>query len=110
MNAINYFAVVPDQLKRNQFGGTLGGRIIKNKLFFFGSYQGTRIIGTVQPQFAYLPTAAMLQGDWSAISAPSCNGGRQLTLKAPFVNNQISPALYSPVAVAIMESGKLPIA
>ncbi len=110
MNALNYFAVVPDQLKRNQFGGTVGGPIRKNKLFFFGSYQGTRIIGTVQPQFAFMPTQAMLNGDWTAISSPGCNGGRQLTLKAPFVNNKISPALYSPVAVKIMSSGQLPIA
>ena len=110
MNAINYFAVVPDQLKRNQFGGTAGGRIIRDKLFFFGSYQGTRMIGTVSPQFAYLPTQAMLNGDWTAIASPACNGGRQLTLKAPFVNNQISSGLFSPVAVAIMRTGKLPIA
>ena len=109
LNALNYFAKVPDQLKRNQFGGTLGGPIIKDKLFFFGSYQGTRMIGTVSPQFAFLPTRDMLNGDWTAITSPACNGGRQITLKAPFTNNQISPSQFSPVAVAIMNSGKLPI-
>jgi len=110
MNALNYFAVVPDQLKRNQFGGTLGGPILKNKLFFFGGYQGTRIIGTITPQFTFTPTQAMLNGDWSAIASPACNGGRQLTLKAPFAGNKISPSAYSSVAVKIMNSGQIPIA
>jgi len=110
LNALNFFAKVPDQLKRNQFGGTIGGRIIRDKLFFFGSYQGTRMIGTVAPQFAFLPTQQMLNGDWTAIASAACNGGRPLTLKAPFTNNQISPSAFSPIAVAIMNSGKLPIA
>src|SRR5262249_27143622 len=70
MNALNYFATVPDQLKRNQYGGTIGGPVIKNKLFYFGGYQGTRIIGTVSPQFAFMPTQDMLNGDWTKITAP----------------------------------------
>ena len=39
-NARNFFALKKDSLKRNQFGGTLGAPICKNKLFVFGGYQG----------------------------------------------------------------------
>jgi outer membrane receptor protein involved in Fe transport len=109
LNARNAFATAADSLKRNQFGGAVGGRIIKDKLFFFGGYQGTRIRATPAPQFATLPTPQMLSGDWSTISSPQCNGGRQITLKAPFVNNRIDPALYSPVAANILKSGLLPV-
>src|SRR5438552_6650871 len=42
-NARNYFAVTHSTLKRNQFGGTFGGPALKNKLFFFGGYQGTTV-------------------------------------------------------------------
>ena len=39
-NARNFFAPARDSLNRNQFGGTLGAPIMKNRLFFFGGYQG----------------------------------------------------------------------
>ena len=42
VNAINYFAPKQDSLKRNQFGGTFGGRIIRDKLFFFGGLSRIR--------------------------------------------------------------------
>jgi len=37
MNARNYFASQPDNLKRNQFGGAVGGPIVRNRLFWFAS-------------------------------------------------------------------------
>jgi hypothetical protein len=100
-NARNPFAPVRDDLKRNQFGGTLGGPVLKNKLFFFGGYQGTRTRTAGGGNFSFVPTAAMMAGDWTTFASPACNGGRQINLGAPFVNNRIDPSLYSKPGLAV---------
>src|SRR5438876_9867225 len=105
-NARNAFATKRDTIKRNQFGGTAGGPIMKNKLFFFAGYQGTTLRQDPSDTIAFVPTAAMLAGDFTAFAAPACNGGRQIALRAPFVNNRVDPALYSKPALAL--SSKLP--
>ena len=54
---------------QNQFGGTFGGRIVRDKLFFFGSYQGTRD-RNISQRFGTVPTEAMRSGDFSASPNP----------------------------------------
>jgi len=102
-NARHYFAEKQGTLKRNQFGGTLGGPIQQNKVFFFGGYQGTTIRSDPQSRKYFVPTAAMLAGDFTAFASPACNGGRAITLGAPFVNNRVDPALFGKATVNVAE-------
>ncbi|MBM3818833.1 MAG: carboxypeptidase regulatory-like domain-containing protein [Acidimicrobiia bacterium] len=95
-----------DGLRRNQLGGTFGGPIVRDRLFFFTGYQGTFTRTTPADRISYVPTAAMLAGDFTAIASPACNNGRQLNLGAGFVGNRISPAAFSPAALRI--AGFLP--
>ena len=54
-----------DLIKRNQFGGTFGGPIVKNRLFFFGSYQGMVLRNVSGASTAVVPTAAQRSGNFS---------------------------------------------
>jgi len=102
-NARNFFAPVRDGLKRNQFGGTLGGAIIKDKAFFFAGYQGTYESVAPSANIVFLPTAATMQGDFTAMMSPLCNNGLQKNLSAPFSGNKINPSLYNQVALSYLK-------
>jgi hypothetical protein len=93
---------VDDGLKRNQFGGTLGGPLVTDRIFFFGAYQGTWTRQRPADVFSFIPTAQMLAGDFTTFASAACNATGNIALRAPFVNNRVDPALFSPAAVRIV--------
>jgi hypothetical protein len=107
LDARNFFSTTgADTLKRNQFGATAGGKIIKDKLFFFGGYQGTRNRSNPPQSVTHIPTAQMLNGDFSTIASSACGKAVQLTNPvggAPFAGNQIPVSLLNPVALGVMK-------
>ena len=114
MDARNFFAPVHDSLKRNQFGGTAGGKIVTDKLFFFGGYQGPRNRSNPPQSIAYIPTQAALDGDFSTLASAACqSSGKALTLKDPstgvaYPDNMIPQTELNPVAIT-MASKYLPV-
>ena len=109
VNARNTFAPRHDTLKRNQFGGTFGTKIIRDKLFFFGGIQATRQRTDPPQSVAYVATPAVLAGDFSAIDGPGCiSGGKGRPLvdpitKTPFANNQIPTSRFNPQALNLLK-------
>ena len=101
MNARNFKALRRDTLKRNQFGGTLGAPIIRNKMFYFVGYQGTRTRSDPADRTGFVPTAQMLAGDFSG--CPSYPA----TIKDPnggtFPGKQIPVTRFSQQALNIVK-------
>jgi hypothetical protein len=107
LDARNFFSTTgPDTLKRNTFGGTAGGHIIKDKLFYFGGFQGVQNRQNPPQLTTHIPTQAMLNGDFSTIASATC--GKALTLGDPasndtvaFPGNQIPISRFSAAAVTL---------
>ena len=66
LNARNFFSPSVPSLKQNQFGAAAGTRIIKDKLFVFGTYEGLRDHRQAQTVESFLPSAAERAGDFTA--------------------------------------------
>ena len=74
LDARNYFALVNPPYHMNQFGATLGFPIIRDKLFYFGDIQSTRISYAANSTFS-TPSALERQGDFSELLNPALTGG-----------------------------------
>lgn len=119
----NFFSLDRDQLKRNQFGGTIGGPVIiphvyngRNRTFFFFGYQGERELD-VSTSHGFIPTPAELGGDFSSLLSATNPGnpfGKAEKIDNPwshavgttapgkaFPNNQIPASALDPAALKI---------
>src|SRR5438128_3004949 len=113
LNAQNFYATSKDGLKRNQFGGTFGGPILHNKLFFFAGEQATVQRSTPTVNRSFVPTAKMLTGDFTDFASPACQSNRTVTLRGPFgtngyARNTVDPKLFSPQALALVNDSRFP--
>ncbi|MGC2822022.1 MAG: carboxypeptidase regulatory-like domain-containing protein, partial [Candidatus Sulfotelmatobacter sp.] len=108
LDASNYFSGgLVNPLKQNQFGGSVGGPIIKNRLFYFGSYQGTRFRTAQNGQIATVPNATERTGDFSDLlpGTQLVDPTSPLPNQTPYPGNKIP---VSPVATYILNHIPLP--
>ena len=108
LDATNFYSSTPDTLHQNQFGGTFGGPVIRNKMFAFAAYQRTVARQTQSNTQATVPTAANLQGDFSVTDGPTCEAsGKAVQLVDPLTGATLtgdkypSPPTFNAQALAL---------
>lgn len=105
LNSDHFFLGMPARLNQNQFGATVGGPIVRDKTFFFSSYQGFRRARESFSNSALVPTELERRGDFSQ----SVFQGRPVVLidpltRQPFSGNVIPAGRISPVATKFLEA------
>ena len=110
----NFFAVGQPKppYRRNQFGATLGGRIIRDRTFFFGSFEGTRI-RQGETNIATVPTAAIRSGDFTGqrtIYDPQTTrrNAAGTYIRDPFPGNIIPKDRFDPISQQVSDLYPLP--
>ena len=113
--ASNWNSAPRAAVRWNNFGGTLGGPVKKNKLFFFADYQGSRDDTPTTINTTTVFTAAERQGDFSQLQTESTPiqlynpfSANTAGVRAPFADNMIPVSLISPAARNILTSAYYP--
>ncbi|MCL4499119.1 MAG: hypothetical protein M1335_02610, partial [Chloroflexi bacterium] len=104
MDTRNFFSLRTEAYKQNQYGATLGGPIRKNRLFYFGSFQGTNKRGSPSPRTITVPTAAQHNGNFSATGKTIVDP----VTGAPFPNNAIPQSRWDSIGVKLLAMMPLP--
>ena len=113
LRTYNYFAppnTPKGKWRYNQFGGTLGGPVVRNKLFYFGSYEGTRDEQMLSRTLS-VPTAAVRSGDLRASANPiydPLTGAANGSGRTAFANNMIPQDRFDPTARKLLALLPLP--
>jgi hypothetical protein len=92
---------------QNQFGGSLGGPLHRNKTFFFLSYEGQRVRKSLTQTFS-VPTEAMRNGNFSGLPTIYDPTATAQSERQPFSGQQIPALRLGPVAVALLARIPLP--
>ncbi|MBM3810845.1 MAG: TonB-dependent receptor [Acidimicrobiia bacterium] len=90
LDARNFFAPTKPSFRRNQFGAVAGGKLVRDRTFYFVGYEGQRR-GQQEATLAVVPTQAMKRGDFSGLAAlrdPRASG-------QTFPNNQVPQSRWS---------------
>ncbi|MBL8292940.1 MAG: TonB-dependent receptor, partial [Bryobacterales bacterium] len=99
MNARNFFAPRNDGLKRNQYGFAFGGPVVRNKTFFFGSWQGTQVRSLPSSLTAVVATAPQRRGDFSSFRQQLVDPRSN----QPYPGNIIPASQIDPIALKVLE-------
>ncbi|NWG13012.1 MAG: carboxypeptidase regulatory-like domain-containing protein [Acidobacteria bacterium] len=105
LNSDDFFLGAPTRLNQHQFGGTVGGRLMRDKSFFFASYQRFRRKREAFLNSALVPTALERQGDFSQ----SVFQGKAVVITdpvtgSPFPDKKVPSARVSPIGAKLLES------
>jgi len=97
-DARNFYAPSKPAFRRNQFGAVTGGRLRRDKTFFFLGYEG-QLRGQQDSSRVNLPSTAFRNGDFSALTTPLRDPRNGNT---PFPGNRIPPSAWSPQGVGLL--------